>query len=252
MKPPSRPLPIVRSSPEPGGGGAFSGDPLAARIVAGLSKVGLALRSRAQREAGSRGLSPTQGQILALLRARAEAPGLRLGAIAEALAITPATASDAVAALARKGLVRKRAGQEDARAVEIGLTAKGRREAERAAAWPDVLLGAVEELGPEEQAAFLRALVKMVRALQERGEIPVQRMCVTCRFFCPNAHPGDPERPHHCDFVDAPFGDRDLRLDCPDQEPAAPAAARRAWAQFAGAERRRSSSTTASRGGETR
>ncbi|MER3418788.1 MAG: MarR family transcriptional regulator, partial [Chloroflexota bacterium] len=27
-------------------------------------------------------------------------------------------------------------------------------------------------------------------------------------------------RPHHCAFVDAPFGDRSIRLDCPDHAPA--------------------------------
>jgi hypothetical protein len=42
-------------------------------------------------------------------------------------------------------------------------------------------------------------------------------MCVTCRYFRPHVH-SDPERPHHCAFVDAPFGDRALRLDCRDHE----------------------------------
>jgi hypothetical protein len=40
-------------------------------------------------------------------------------------------------------------------------------------------------------------------------------MCATCVFFRPDVH-DDPERPHHCAFVDAPFGDRQLRLDCDD------------------------------------
>jgi len=60
----------------------------------------------------------------------------------------------------------------------------------------------------------------MIAALQEQGRIPVARMCPTCRFFRPNVH-DDPERPHHCAFVDAPFGDRSVRIDCPDHEPAA-------------------------------
>jgi hypothetical protein len=67
--------------------------------------------------------------------------------------------------------------------------------------------------------------------LQERGAIPVAKMCVTCRYFRPNVHP-DPERPHHCAFVDAPFGDRSLRLDCPDQEPAPSKERSRLWKAF--------------------
>jgi hypothetical protein len=47
------------------------------------------------------------------------------------------------------------------------------------------------------------------------------RSPIDYRFFQPYRHP-DPDRPHHCAFVDAPFGDGELRLDCPDHD-AAPA-----------------------------
>jgi hypothetical protein len=59
----------------------------------------------------------------------------------------------------------------------------------------------------------------MIGALQQRGEIPVSRMCPTCRFFRPHVH-DDPVRPHHCAFVDAPFGDAQLRIECDDHEDA--------------------------------
>jgi hypothetical protein len=45
--------------------------------------------------------------------------------------------------------------------------------------------------------------VKMIRALQEEGRIPLASMCAICRFFRPCAHPGS-GRPHHCAYVDAP------------------------------------------------
>lgn len=201
--------------------------PLARQVMAGLAKVGMALKSNAWRQAGSRRLTPTQAQILTLLRARG-AP-LRLSAVAEGLGVTLPTASDAVAALVEKALVAKRRSPDDARAVALALTPKGRREAERAAGWPDFLMEAVDTLTLEEQAVFLKSLVKMIRTLQERGQIPVARMCVSCRFFRPNAHPRDRERPHHCAFVDAPFGDRALRIECPEHQPAGPAAEARNW-----------------------
>lgn len=87
------------------------------------------------------------------------------------------------------------------------------------AEWPDLLLGAVGVLDEAEAAVFLKALLKVIRQLQERGRISPARMCVTCRYFRPDVH-DDPERPHHCAFVDAPFGDRNLRVDCGDHEPA--------------------------------
>jgi DNA-binding MarR family transcriptional regulator len=194
-------------------------DPPAHRIATGLAKVGLALKHQAWRRAGRRGLSPTQAQILTTLRTAPR--GMRLAEVADRLAVTAATASEAVGALALKGLVRKARETADLRALAIRLTPAGRREAHRAAGWPDVLLEAIDALTPEEQAVFLRGLVRMIYTLQQRGQIPVAQMCVTCRFFRPHVHP-DPDRPHHCTFVDAPFGDRHLRLDCPDHQPAAP------------------------------
>jgi DNA-binding MarR family transcriptional regulator len=203
--------------------------PLAQRVTTGLAKVGMALKQQAWAEAGGRGLTPTQGQALALLRA--SPPGARLGELAAQLGVTAPTASDSVAALARKGLVTKDPLAGDGRAVVVRLTPAGIREAAAAAAWPDFLLEAVDELSATEQAAFLRALVTMIRTLQERGRIPVARMCVSCRFFRPFRH-DDPARPHHCAFVDAPFGDGELRLDCPDHVVAPPEQAARAWHAF--------------------
>jgi hypothetical protein len=69
-------------------------EPLDKRVTTGLAKVGLALKQQAWAEAGGRGLTPTQGQVLALLRANPE--GLRLGQLAGQLGVTaapPPTAS---------------------------------------------------------------------------------------------------------------------------------------------------------------
>jgi DNA-binding MarR family transcriptional regulator len=203
--------------------------PMARRVTTGLAKVGMALKHQAWAEAGGRGLTPTQGQVLALLRANPD--GLRPGALAAQLGVTAATTSDSVAALHRKGLVDKLPLAGDGRAVLVRLTPAGAREAAAAAAWPDFLLEAVDELSGAEQAAFLRALVTMIRTLQTRGRIPVARMCVSCRFFQPYRHAGG-RLPHHCAFVDAPFGDGELRLDCPDHDPAPTELAERTWAAF--------------------
>jgi DNA-binding MarR family transcriptional regulator len=206
------------------------GEPLARRLAAGLSKIGMALRAKAWEGSEASGLTPTQGQILAFLRAR-EPAGARLTAIAEALAVTPQTTSNAVAALIEKALLSREADATDGRAVRLRLTRAGRRAATRAAQWPDFLLGAIDALTPGEQEIFLRGLVKMIRSLQERGEIPVSRLCVSCRFFRPYAH-ADAAAPHHCAFVDAPFGDRHLRLDCADHAPAEAALAAANWSAF--------------------
>ena len=184
-------------------------------ILIGLSKVSLALKSQSWQDAGAYGVSPTQSQILALLQAKGSA-GMRLSEVAAGLAVTPATASDAVRVLDLKGLVLKMRSTEDARAISIVLTPAGQQLAAQTSCWSDLLLGAVDELSEPEQTVFLGGLTKMIRKLQESGQIPIAKMCVTCRFFQPNIYP-DGDTPHHCDFVNAAFGDRDLRIECPDQ-----------------------------------
>ena len=204
-------------------------DPLHGRVVAGLAKIGLALRTQQWQATGQRGLNPTQGQILTILRARPE--GLSLAELAGELGVTPATASGSVAALVRKRLVGKRRLATNKRAVLIRLTASGQREADRSVAWHDMLFRAVDQLSQHQQEVLLVALLKMIRFLQEDGAISQARMCVTCRYFRPYQYE-DLYRPHHCDFAQAAFGTRELRLDCAEHQPNADPDATVVWARF--------------------
>lgn len=52
---------------------------------------------------------------------------------------------------------------------------------------------------------LLESVIKLIGALRTQGKTPVAEMCRTCRYFWPKAHSKDPERPHLCAFVDAPF-----------------------------------------------
>lgn len=205
-------------------------EPLSRRVTTGLARVGAALRTAAWAGGERAGLTPTQGQVLSYLARLGPA---RLGAVAEELAITPQTASTSVRALEDKGLVRKTSDARDRRAVALELTGAGRATAATVATWADALIGAVDGLDREEQTVLLRVLIKVIRRLQLDGHIPVARMCVSCRHFRPHAHPGEPA-PHHCAFVDAAFGDRDLRLDCADHDAAPAELARRMWTVFTG------------------
>jgi DNA-binding MarR family transcriptional regulator len=200
------------------------------KIAQGLSKLALAIRHSQQASAGPRGLSPTQAQILGVVAANAER-GPTLAWLADWLGVTAATASDAVAALESKGLVAKRRSADDARRLEVVPTGSGREELERIGLIPDVLLDAVDALEPDEQAALLRVLVKLIRSLQQRGQIPVARMCATCQHFRPHAH-ADRRAPHHCAYVDAAFGDAQHMIDCPDHEPLDETEQEIVWARY--------------------
>lgn len=205
-------------------------DEVSNKLLGGLNRIGLAMRSAAWGEATESGLTPTQSQILAFIAARgAQAP--RSGDAADALGITPQTASVAIAALVQKGLVIKAPDMNDRRAASLRLTRQGEVAARVATQWPDFLTNAVQELDSGERQAFLRILVKLIRRLQLDGEIVPQRLCVTCTHFQPNAQSGR-AGPYRCAFFDAAMSDIDLRLDCTEHRPAGSEAATAAWHSY--------------------
>lgn len=183
-------------------------------ITAGLGKIAAALRSQAWEGGTARKLTPTQGQILVVLAERAT-KAVRLNDVASELCLTAATVSDAVISLVEKKLVKKERSMEDQRALVLTLTAAGRREAQQTTGWTEVVQAGVTSLTLDEQAVFLRGLIKVMHSLQEQGVISVMRMCAGCTYFQPYVHE-DAARPHHCGFVNKPLGEGQLRLDCPD------------------------------------
>jgi DNA-binding MarR family transcriptional regulator len=205
------------------------------KLAAGMAKIGLVLRQHAWKVGTESGLTPTQSQVVALLHSRGAEAGLAMSEVAGELALTPATVSDSVAALERKGLVSRGRDGRDGRVVRVGLTARGASRARRSVLWPDMLLSAIDTLGPEEQAVFVRGLVKMIYSLQQSGQVPMARMCPTCTYFRPHVHRGE-SRPHHCAYVDAPLAEVDLRLDCAEHDGASPADVPRLWGLFVNGE----------------
>jgi DNA-binding MarR family transcriptional regulator len=189
-------------------------DALSRRVMTGLAKLGLVLRSQARAAATKRGLSTTQGEILALLLRKS---GVNLSEVAHALSVTRPTASDAVDALVRKGLVDKNRSPKDPRALSLVLTSKGQREARRASSWPDALQSSVESLSPEEQAAWLRGLMKLLRALESSGALHEVRACPGCAHLS-SPPESDAKPPHRCAVLGLELGEADFRIDCPSYE----------------------------------
>jgi DNA-binding MarR family transcriptional regulator len=204
----------------------------ARHVASGVERLGLVARAEAWQARGRSGLTPTQAQILSLLRT-AEPEPLTLRALARGLAVSSATASESLDTLVGKGMAVRGRSKRDARALAVRLTDLGRREAETRRTTAQPLLEAAADLQEQEQAALLRGLIRMIHNLEEDGRIAPARMCVSCRYFRPKSRPDDSAAPHHCGFLDSPFGDRQLRIDCEDYAPAEPDVAKRNWQIFA-------------------
>jgi DNA-binding MarR family transcriptional regulator len=190
-------------------------EPLDQRLADGLTRLAAVARQIDWQAAQVAGLSPTQADILQFVSNRPE--GTRLTAAAAHAGVSKATASDAVAALERKTLVRRFADVSDGRAVALKATARGIRAAQ---AWTCSFAPVVEGLSGAEQELLLGLVVKMIRQLQLRQLIASQRTCVSCRHFRENVAPGT-AAPHYCAFVGAPMAQRHLRVDCAEHECAA-------------------------------
>ena len=198
------------------------------RIREGLSRVAAALRADEWERAKILGLNPTQLAILVLLEGRVD--GLGVKEIAAHLGVSQPTATDSINALEKKGHVEKRTGLTDGRSVSVRLSTKGvtllSQDTESG-----MIGSAIGALGDAAQETLLVTLVTMIRGLQEEKSIPLQRMCVTCRYFYAFAH-RESDKPHHCHFVDAPFGQRELRVDCREHEQADPTSRAATWDAF--------------------
>ncbi len=199
------------------------------RLREAFARVATVMRIDDWERAKRAGINPTQLAILELLEGRDG--GLGVKEIAAHLGVSQPTATDSINALARKGAVEKRAVAGDGRAVAIVLTNEGKALLATDATLDGAAGQAVDALGAEEQERLLLSLIRMIREFQEAGAIPIQRMCTSCRYFAPFAHPGA-ARPHHCRFVDAAFGQRELRIDCRDHQTADPASRAATWEAF--------------------
>lgn len=185
------------------------------RIREGLARIATIMRVDEWNRAKTLGLNPTQLAILTALDGRVS--GLGVKDVAAHLGISQPTATDSLNSLEKKALVERRASAEDRRAVRIHLTASG-AEILQSHNQDSLAERAVGALAGCEQEDLLLLLITMIRELQEQNKIPEQRMCVTCRYFAPFEH-SNPSHPHHCRFVDAAFGQSELRIDCRDQLP---------------------------------
>jgi len=199
------------------------------RLREGLERIATAIGSDDWQGARAAGINPTQYDVLKSLQGRLA--GLTVKDIAFQLGVSQPTATDSIAAIERKGLVAKRPAPDDRRSVRVVLTDAGIEALRLGQNTPSTASRAIAALDDGEQTQLLLTLVAMIRQLQETGAIPIQRMCISCRYFGPFAH-ADAAKPHHCHFVDAAFGQDDLRIDCREHETADPSLRAATWSAF--------------------
>ena len=187
----------------------------AQKLIAGLVRVAVMAPAEVDSDDAPRhSQHPVEHQAMLLLSRRDRE--YRLAALAAELgASVPATMA-VLSPLIAQGLVEMRPAPSYAsHDMRVAATEQGLARTPAPANWADALISEVDSLDDLAQQRLLRVVTTEISELQQEGRIPVTHMCLSCRFFEGYRHPGTAS-PHHCWFVDAPFGYRELRLHCPD------------------------------------
>ncbi|TWT20234.1 MarR family transcriptional regulator [Luteimonas marina] len=188
------------------------------QVASGIEQLAALARAQSRRpEDGVPALPPAHSAVLRMLEGAR--PGMRAKAIAARLGVTPASVSDTLATLETRGWIERRPDPDDGRAALVRLTRAGRRLAERLRSPLHGIGALLEGLDEPDLAALLRATQLLVHEAQKRGMATGARTCLGCRHFRPFAT-GHRDKPHFCAFIQLPFGDAELRADCPEQAPA--------------------------------
>ena len=188
------------------------------RLATGLARVAVAMHLAADDPAAGLERTLAQQQLLLLLSQRRD--GYTLSDLAGDAGMTTLTTESSIGTLVREGLVVMGPAAASPSDVLVTITERGRAQAPHLLHWASDLLAELRNLDEMGQLQLLQVVTGHIRRLQQQGQIPVVKMCLTCRFFDGYAHPGTAD-PHHCRLVDAAFGHQLLRLRCPEQEPAA-------------------------------
>jgi DNA-binding MarR family transcriptional regulator len=183
-----------------------------AKLVGALDRAGHALDAELRRGARAQGLTATQARVLVRLSAE-PVERRRVGPLAAEFDVRQPTVSDAVSALERKGLVRRRTARDDGRAVDLELTGRGRGLAAALRNWDERVRASLGELTAERKEAALSLLLELLADLNRQGVIAEARMCTTCRFF---RRRGDSRA--YCRLLEIELAPADLRVDCPEHE----------------------------------
>jgi DNA-binding MarR family transcriptional regulator len=132
------------------------------------SRVLVAIAARSLADAGEE-VTLTQYRSLVVLASRGPQS---VAALAEALAVTPPTASRLCERLVRKGLVRRRTDRHDRRQVRVALTESGSALIDTVTARRrDEIANLLASIPPEDQAFVVVALRRLAASA---GEVPEQ------------------------------------------------------------------------------
>lgn len=148
----------------PGRTSAQRGDAEIAASVDAFRRILREIRLMARKGELSSGLSPAQRFVLSVLIERPEAS---VNELAEATLTDRSSVAAVIDRLVAQGYVVREQSSTDRRRASVSITATGRRAMRRASSPPPTvaLIGAIRELGRDEQNSLAQGLTALARAM---------------------------------------------------------------------------------------
>lgn len=184
-----------------------------AKIVDALDRLARGHRKFRQSIASRHGLTPLQLDLLLTLAA-GPPPDPVVGLLAAELGVTQPTVTDSLRTLESKGLVSRDRRIGDRRQTGVTLTGSGAALVEGSKRADRELLNAITGMPLSAQEEALEVLLGLIGHMVSSGVIEVARTCVTCRFHR-RANGG-----HRCTLLAVDLPVSELRVNCPEHEPA--------------------------------
>lgn len=176
-----------------------------------LERICALLRANARSVEAEPGLQAVHLQILSYLAScnrYSDTPS----AVAEYLGVTKGTASQSLARLEEKELIRKTPDPDDGRRMRLALTREGSRLLERAVPG-EAFETALRQLPAAERERLARSLRDLLRALQTAHGSRSFGICHTCRYHIQEHRGG-----YRCGLTDEPLAAEEIGLACREHE----------------------------------
>ena len=186
---------------------------LEGKIVVALERISEAFRVLLWQQGKEQGLTPLQLQLVLFIDFH-PAEQCKVNYLAGEFNVTKATISESVRLLAKKELISKEADPDDSRSYSIHLSPKGKSVAKKTRSFAKSIEQPLHEFPATQKEVLYESLVHLITQLNKSNIISVQRMCHSCRFY----EKGDQN--DYCRFLDQPLFEKDIRMDCPEHQPA--------------------------------
>lgn len=186
------------------------GSDLDKQIVFALERISEAFRVLLWEQSRDTGLSPIQIQILIFINSHSAKATVSY--LAQEFNMTKATISDSVKTLLNKGLVLKVPHAVDSRSFSLRLTEGGKAVADKTSVFTHAFTDLLLKFGPQDKHSLYHSLSEMIKGLNQKGIISVQRNCISCRFHSVT------DGAHYCGLIKSTLLPQDLKTDCAEHE----------------------------------